>query len=271
MRTQKGKGYWLGVTVCAWAVTLLAGAPVRAEEGAGSAEKWQIEITPYFWAAGLNGTTGVAGVTGNVDMSVGDILDRLDSTFMGMVEARKGPWSVLFDGGYMRLKGEATKSWSGPGGIGTSTGQLSADATDEVLSLAVGHRVGGQDSRADVLLGVRYTKIDSNLDLVVSTAGTLPGGTRRVSDDQGWWDPIVGFRIIVPFAERWSAVGYADVGGFGIGSVLSSQSLIGVNWELTKNIIAKAGFRYLIQDYTNDEFVWNMTTSGPYLGVGIRF
>ena len=271
MRTGTRDRYWLGVIGCAWAATLLVSAPASAQDSGGSPEKWQIEVTPYFFAAGFDGTAGVNGVTSNVHMGVGDVLDRLDGAFMGMVEMRKGPWSLVFDGGYMHLKEEASKTWSGPGGIGTSTGELTADATEEIYGLYVGHRIDQGASRVDFFGGLRFTRIETHLDLVSSTGGSLPGATNSVSDEQSWFDPIIGFRIIVPFAEQWSAVGYADIGGFGVGSVLTSQSLIGVNWELTKTFVAKLGYRYLYQNYDNNDFTWDMLTSGPYLGVGIRF
>jgi len=38
--------------------------------------------------------------------------------------------------------------------------------------------------------------------------------------------------------------------------------LTGVNWQFAKSWIAKAGYRYLYQDYQHNGFVWDMTASG---------
>jgi opacity protein-like surface antigen len=51
-----------------------------------------------------------------------------------------------------------------------------------------------------------------------------------------------------------SLVGYADIGGFGAGSDLTYQLLVGVNWQFAKSATAKAGYRYLYQDYEHDGF-----------------
>ncbi len=246
-------------------------APTTTPAPAPAPEKWQFEVTPYFVAAGLDGTAGVAGVTADVDMGVGDILDRLDSAFMGAVEARKGSWGLLFDGVYFHLKGEGTRAWQGPGGIGTATGDLAADVTDEIFQLSLAKRVVDDGSMVDLIFGTRYTSLDSHLTLTTTTGGTLPGGSRSVSDQQSWWDPIFGFRLLFPFAERWTAVGYADLGGFGVGSDVTGQALAGINWEITKRFVAKGGYRALFQDYSDDGFVWEMAMHGFYAGVGIRF
>jgi hypothetical protein len=75
----------------------------------------------------------------------------------------------------------------------------------------------------------------------------------------------------VPLAERWSFVGYADVGGFGVGSDVTYQTIVGVNWQLSKTFATKFGYRYMYQDYAKDNFVWDMAAHGFYLGLGIGF
>lgn len=48
-------------------------------------DRWQFEVTPYFFAAGLDGTVGVRGVEADVDLDFEDIWDNLDSAFMGTI------------------------------------------------------------------------------------------------------------------------------------------------------------------------------------------
>lgn len=233
--------------------------------------EWQFELTPYVFGAALNGKTGVANVTADVDMSFGDMLDNLDSGFMAMFEARKGPWGFGFDGVYFRLKDEKARSWEGPAGIGTATGDLDATMTEQVYQLAVTYRLQDATTKLDVVGATRYTQLDTDLNLVTTTGGLLPGGTRSLSASKSWWDPVIGVRVIAPFAERWSFVGYADVGGFGVGSDATYQAIAGVNWQFSKTLAAKAGYRYFYQDYKNNGFVWDMTAHGAYLGLGIGF
>jgi hypothetical protein len=77
--------------------------------------------------------------------------------------------------------------------------------------------------------------------------------------------------MILPFAKHWSSVLYADLGGFSVGSDLTSQGLVGINWDITDHFIAKVGYRYIYADYSDDGFIWEMAAHGPYAGVGIRF
>jgi len=107
------------------AALILTCSPALAQTAArgGYSSAWQFEITPYLFAAGLQGETGTRGVKSDIDMSSTDILDHLDSAFMGVFEARKGYWLFAFEGVYFKMKDEPTKSWEGPLG-NTSTGTL---------------------------------------------------------------------------------------------------------------------------------------------------
>jgi opacity protein-like surface antigen len=99
----------------------------------------------------------------------------------------------------------------------------------------------------------------------------LPDGSRSVSARESWWDPVIGVRVLVPLAEAWTLVGYADIGGFGVGSDLTYQLLAGVNWQFARSVSAKVGYRYFYQDYEQDGFIWDMAASGFYLGAGFKF
>jgi hypothetical protein len=251
-------------------VAMLGTAGARADTSADGG--WQFEATPYFWGSSLNGTLAVQGVEADLDAEFEDIFENLDSAFMASLELRRGRWGLLLDGIYFKLADEGAQSWQGPGGIGSATGELEATSTMQVYQFAVGYRVS-EEIAVDLIAGARYTQLDTELDLTVTTGGLLPGGARSVSSEQDWWDPIVGLRFLVPFGERWTGVLYADYGGFGVGSDSTYQLIAGVNWQFAKHFSLKAGYRYVYQDYEDDDegFEWDMVASGPYLGLGIRF
>jgi opacity protein-like surface antigen len=257
-------------------LVLAVHAPAAAQSAVPSdADAWQFELTPYLFGAGLNGTagisTGLGDVSSDIDMSFSDILENLDSGFMALFEARKGRWTFGVEGVYFKLKGEGAKSWQGPLG-NTSTGRLEATVTEQLYQLTAGYRVLDERTKVDVLGAARYTHLDTELNLAVTTGSPLlPDGSRSVSGTESWWDPVIGVRVLQPLAEAWTLVGYADIGGFGAGSDLTYQLLVGVNWQFAKSVTAKAGYRYLYQDYEHDGFVWDMTASGFYLGAGFRF
>jgi len=255
-------------TVIAFAVH----APAAAQTaGPGDTDAWQFEITPYLFAAGMNGKAGVGPVTANVDMSFDDIRKNLDQGFMALFEASKGPWILGLEGVYFKLKDEGAKSWQGPQGS-TGTGTLEATMTEQLYQLTAGYRVLDEHTKVDLLGAARYTQLDAGLNLTVATGlPLLPDGSNNISGTENWWDPVIGARALVPLADAWTLVGYADFGGFGVGSDSTYQLLAGVNWQFAKSVNAKAGYRYLYQDYNNNNFVWDMTSSGFYLGAGFRF
>jgi opacity protein-like surface antigen len=250
----------------------LAGIATSAARAAGTnTDSWQFEFTPYLFGAGLDGTTGIGGVTADVGTSFSDVLHHLDSGFMAAFEAGKGRWGFGFDGVYFRLKDQKTGSWQGPGGIGSATGELEATVTEQIYQLAAIYRLSDAAVTIDAIGAARYTRLDTDLNLVVTTGPVLPGGTSSLGASKSWWDPVIGIRVIAPFANHWSFVGYADIGGFGVGSDITYQAIAGVNWQLSQTFIAKAGYRYFYQDYEDNGFIWDMAAHGMYLGLGIRF
>jgi opacity protein-like surface antigen len=78
-------------------------------------------------------------------------------------------------------------------------------------------------------------------------------------------------RVQHPIAERWTLTGYADIGGFGVGSDFTWQLAAGIDYVFSKVFVGKFGYRYMAVDYDKDGFRYDMANSGLYLGVGIRF
>ena len=174
----------LGFCVILW---LVAPPVAYAQDSTKQADKWQFEITPYFLAASLNGDIGIRGVTADVDIIFSDIWDRLNAGFMAAFEARKGPWIFLFDGLYFRLEGEETRSWQGPLGIVSITGEVEATMNQQLYQLSAGYRLIDERTKLDLVGAMRYTHLDVDLDLVVTTSGNLfPGGTRNMSGSKDW-------------------------------------------------------------------------------------
>jgi opacity protein-like surface antigen len=74
--------------------------------------------------------------------------------------------------------------------------------------------------------------------------------------------------------ERWELFAGADIGGFGVGSNLTWQWLAGLGYRfelLGRKSFLRAGWRMLDIDYTDGGFKWDVTYSGPILGMTVRF
>jgi opacity protein-like surface antigen len=243
--------------------------PVLADSKNADTNNWRFELTPYIFAAGMDGTVGIRSVSADIDMSFSDIWDRLDSALMLYFSAQKGDWIYAFDGIYFKVADESAASWQGLLG-NSNTAQLNADMTQQAYALSVGRRVLDEQTKVDVMGVARYTSLDADLKLALTTGlPLLPDGSRSVSRKESWWDAAIAVRVLTPLAEKWDFVGYADIGAGG--SDLTYQLLAGVNWQFGKTFSAKFGYRYIYQDYQKNNFKWDMTTSGVYAGLGIKF
>ena len=256
------------------ALLAFSAAPMLHAQASEGSDQWQFEISPYLFATALDGTTGSAGVTVDVDESFDDLFGKIDSAFMFMFEARKGPWGLGFDGMYSKLEDEKSNSFVEPDGNVVSA-DLDITMTQQVYQLTLAYRLHDTAKvKFDILGAARYTQLDTDLDLEVTGTEVFPGGTHSLSATESWWDPVIGARVIAPFAGNWAFVAYADVGGGGGSSSDSTyQAIAGVTWAFTESLTAKAGYRYLYQDYSDSSngFVWDMAMEGAYAGLGIAF
>jgi opacity protein-like surface antigen len=260
------------VVACSLLLGLVTAPGLHAQDSTEPTNKWQFEITPYFLAAAMNGTVGTGGISADIDMSFNDIWNNLDAGLMGVFEARNGPWIFAVDAVYFRLKDEPTKSWTGPLGKVTVKGDVEATLTQQVYTGWVGYRVSDNKLKVDLTGGVRHTIAENDVSIVLNSSGNLfPGGTRNMSGRKSWEDPVIGVRLSEPFSKKWSAYGYGDIGGFGGGSDITYQFVLGLRWQFSKVVSAKLAYRYLYQDYTDDDFVWDMSYHGPMLGLGFTF
>lgn len=234
-----------------------------------SAESWRYELTPYLWATAIKSELrNGPPPTVQTDMSPGDVFKGLDFGLMGAFEGRRGRWGLLLDGLYAKLSDTATVTTTVAGLPFSRT--ASGNVKVGVFSGAVGYRAAEGATPVDLIGGLRYNRIDVDADLSLAARGALLLSVSP-SFNKYWTDPFVGARIQHAFAERWSLVGYADVGGFGVGSDITWQALAGVSYAINDTVTAKLGYRYLHTDYDKDGFKYKSDIRGLYLGAGIRF
>lgn len=241
-----------------------AGAPLMAQESPPAQSEWQFEATPYLWAAGMNGWTrlGARTPTAKIDPSFSDVWSNLDIGAMGSFEARNGRWGVLFDSVYVKLSGNSEPL---PGGV---LGSLRVGLKQAIIQLAGAYRVlDSTVTPVDVLAGARYTYLSG--DLSFTNGSVLPGGGGGWSNNASWTDGFAGVRGTWVITDKWSVMGYADVGSGG--TRYSWQFLTGANYSFTKSIVGKLGYRIISMDYEKTGFLYDVKTSGLYAGVGIRF
>ena len=247
------------------AVLMLASAvSVNGQEASTTAaDTWQFTVTPYLWAAGQSGQARIGTVIPeqNVDASFSDLASNLDFGAMAVFEARKDRWAIIVDAFYIKLSDTSDPL------LGGALGQARLQATNSLVEVAGAYRVWDNDAASfDVLLGVRYFNLSSSIQLYSSKL--LPAG-RYQSASVDWTDGFVGVRSQWRFAEKWSVLGYADVGTGG--SQYSYQLIAGLGWNISKMFELDLGYRLLQEDYSKTDFLYDMRTAGPYLGLSISW
>ncbi|MFL9982607.1 hypothetical protein [Paraburkholderia sediminicola] len=254
---MKHLGRTLAISTC------MTCSPLVAQAQSPTPTAWQFEFTPYLWAAGFSGWSRVGARTPTVkfDANFSDVVKNLNFGAMGTLEARNGRWAILFDAIYVKLSKTSAPLLGGALG----TARLKGDET--VLQLAGAYRVlDSPVTPLDMLVGVRFTDIYGQLSF--SQSALLPNGPSR-SDGTNWTDGFVGVRAAYVISEKWSVVGYADAGTGG--TKYSWQLYGGVNYNFSKTIVGKLGYRILTQKYDQPDFLYNVRTSGVFAGVGIKF
>ncbi|BCX49668.1 conserved hypothetical protein [Haloferula helveola] len=223
---------------------------------------WEITLGLYGWGAGLNGDIGAGGFTTPVDISFGDILDTLDMTAMGMMEARKGPWFAQLEGLYLR--NSLTLTTYTP--LRNTPAQAKLTAQTTRLELVGGYSVIDTDcTRLDLFAGAVYYDIDNELRLLGRRVVT------SIGSGEGWLDPAIGFRLNQRLGGPWSAQLRGEVGGFGVSSDFLWQAVALIGYDLGESSTLFLGYRHAAVDYQKGGFLYDAASGGPILGLALTF
>ncbi|MCM2455563.1 hypothetical protein HGO37_09220 [Rhizobium sp. CG4] len=247
------------------------GADFNAERMAPERE-WAVIVSPYAWAASLNGDGSLAGFDTDVDVPFSDVLKHLDFVVMGNVEITNGLWGVYFDAQHVRTS-QDEQLLANELDLGIKTTSLSAGAFFKAYEAELGGQTVFNRPRTisiEPTAGIRWTKLEGTVHFL--------GLSAKKSAD--WVDPFIGLRVNADLTDRWNLFSSVDVGGFDVGSkfTINAQSYLGYRTTLFgKPTILRAGYRVLHQDYENDDFTgankfrWNVTQHGPVVGFSMRF
>jgi hypothetical protein len=216
------------------------------------------QLTPYVWGSGVGGTVRPVAGGPSLRFSEGlrDVLEDLDSAFFLSGFYRQNRFVLLGDYSASR----SSRGGTVPGLGLPVTGRLEQSS----FTLAAGYRaLVTERATVDYLVGLRHWDIEARARTPV------PGLTAGLSVD--FTDPIIAARTNIRLNDRWSVIGYADVGGFGAGSDLTSQLMATINWQARDRLFLSAGYRHLYVDYDDDGRGFEGSFSGPILGLSLQF
>jgi len=128
----------------------------------------------------------------------------------------------------------------------------------------------------DALAGVRYFDVESTIDVEMTPGGLgLLPRSASFHLDEDWFDPIVGARITLAIGEHWMVGVRGDVGGFGVGSDLAWNLVVGAQYRFNHRFALSFGYRILDIDYDDgsgsDRFVLDAQMRGPFIGFTFSF
>ena len=229
-------------------------------------DKWQFDLTLYLWATDIGGTVNPSDggtLSGrDFDIDITDIIDNLNMTFMGGLEARRNKWSFIADAVYLGVGNDKDTTLPTKSGAPVNA-NVDLDLDTWILTGAVGYDVfQGEKGKLAVVGGVRYATM--NVDVTVNAQG-IPIDR---SNSENLLDGIVGVRGVINLNEDWYLPYYADIGAGD--SDLTWQMLAGIGYRFGWGDI-KLVYRYLGYNLEDDRLLSDLNIYGPALGVVFRF
>jgi len=238
---------------------------VRAD--AAGVDQWEFQLAPYAWLAGQNGTVATLPGLPPADVDIDfydDILGNINLAGMLVGEARKGRFGLFADIVYSDIETED------PVPYGVLYSAVSSQTKSWMVSVAGLYRLAEQQNRfLDVIAGVRYWSVDSDLTL---KAGLLP--ERSITNSEDWFDPLIGLKGLSALGNsKFFISGGLVIGGFGVnaGSDFFWDASINLGYQWTKGFSTTVGYRYLDVDYEKDAFLYDVVQDGITLGLSWRF
>ena len=223
---------------------------------------WTFSVSPYLWAAGINGETGtLPGLpAADVDESFSDIFNDLQFSGMLFYSARKGRFGIAGDVEYVQTS-------TTDNSLAPLFGRTELTSKNFVFSV-LGEYLVFNDGRATLRLagGARLWSVENELKL---SSGLLPD--TRIKGDETWVDPVVGVSGRFNITPKIFLNGWGFVGGFGVGADFTADLFAGVGYRFTDSISSTLGYRWVKVDYDNNDFLYDVRQHGIAAGLTFTF
>jgi hypothetical protein len=260
MRVKKSNFYVLMIGI----IVSLVWSTAFAEEPSAKKKNWEFNLAPfYLWALSLEGEQTIGTNTGDIDVDIDDIFDKLESAFVFNFQGMwHNKWGFLIDYTYANLGDDDTS-----GGLNKDI-----DLKMHLVEADGLYRWKISNHDIDAKFGVRYTSMDTDV--------TLKGGPINIEAGQkiDWIYPLIGMRWGWHFSKRWKLLLNGDIGGFGLdGTRLAWQAGGLIDWQPFKYVSFVGGYRAIYQDYedgskgSKNHYNFDATMHGPVIGVNFRF
>ena len=246
------------MTAIAAGLVLAAGMAASAAEPEG----WKFELTPYLWAAGLEGDVTINGHEADFEKEFSDLFDMLDigGSLLGVVQYNR--FIALGEVDYFSLSTDNLDVEDQPPGRTLDSKLLIGEA-------AVGYEFDGfmEGMKMGLLAGARMTSMDVDLEL---------DDGRTASKDNDLVDAILVLRTHIPlFPSKIDGLAFNPTLAIGAGdSDLVYELFPQLQYQVTDHMMARLGYRtvgYKFKGEHNDDNELNINLAGLTVGLGVTF
>ncbi|MES0811439.1 hypothetical protein ABLO27_18275 [Roseibium sp. SCPC15] len=235
-----------------------------------------------FIPISVQGSSTVDGGTVDLDLGPDEIFDlfqfAISGRFEGWRDLGRGDGSAagfVLDGQYVNLG--ASPNNVGPRG----NGKVDVDIQQGIVDMLAGYRfptlgagtASGGSLDIDVTAGARFNYLRQKIDV---TPGIPAPFNANLGDDKYWLEPVIGARGTYHVSPKWDLIVRGDLAGFGVAGDDLTWSLTGIAaWEAWDKTTVRFGYRVYDIDYSTgsgaNEFAYDVTEHGPFLGISRRF
>lgn len=241
-------------------------ATLADSPGNGTADDhWQFKAEVYGWLPTIKGTLPTGD---DIEITVDEIFDNLDMTFLGVFQARRGKWAFIGDLAYLKLSADEagiTRIPIGPLNVPTRV-DFGVELKGWFLNLGGSYRVHQADKfDVQLLAGARYLALDMGAKLDTS----LIPGEKPFDGRDDVWDAIVGVRGLADLSDKWWLTYRFDIGTGDSDLTWNASLQFGrkFNWGSLA-----VGYRYLHYDFASDfKLMKDLDVYGPVIGAVWEF
>jgi len=250
------------IATIAASLLLAAGLAASAAEPQG----WKFELSPYAWAAGLEGDVTVNGHKTDFDKEFSDLIEGVDMAASLLAVVQYNRYLLWGQSDYLSMSTDNLDVEDRPEG-----GKL--DSKMLLNELAAGYQFDGfmEGMTIDVLAGVRTLTMDNELTI-------YDKGTKETEDpvENTRVDGLLVLRASLPILpSKIDGLRFNPTLAIGAGdSELVYELFPQIQYQITENIAARLGYRtvgYKIKGEHNDDNEVNIRMAGLLLGIGVTF
>ena len=205
--------------------------PAKTDSPESVDHGWHVDVAPYLWFPGINGTVGALGHEAGVSVTARDVLSNFNFGLMGAVETRYNRFIIPVDFMWVRLKDSRGIPFTDAGD------SVNVKINELMFAPKVGVRLVDKSRfKTDALIGLRYWHLGTTLKLQPQIGSGFYGAAN-------WVDALEGARFQAFLTPKTTLTIAGDAGG---GGARLDYQVVGLLGYKMKRVTLQGGWRYLV-------------------------